>query len=96
MKKKKKKDICSFKKFLVREHVFNTFVKNIEHKDNYFKRDFHFENLKQYFECEDLIAQDFLSYSFDWSNSLQGHNFWEKLDYKWRQLLREKKYRHED
>ena len=78
---KKKKEIYKFKKFLVENHVLGTFTTNIENDENYFKEDYGFIGLRDFLEKRP--KEGFLEYAFDWSETKQGHNFWEDLDVKW-------------
>ena len=36
---------------------------------------------------ENIKAKDIIDYAFCWGNTLQGHDYWEKLHYEYRKLM---------
>ena len=90
MTARKREEVALFKRFLVENHIYKSFIDNLENEKNYFKDDYSFDGLKSFIEKHD--AGQFISYSFDWSESPNGHDFWEHLDWCWRDKLRKHVY----
>ena len=83
-KKNLKKSIRRFTRFLKENNVFYAFRSNY---DVYFK----FESqpdltCRQY--LDKLKNYNFIAYAFHWEDSKEGHDFWDKLDTKWRNIVR--------
>ena len=85
MKKKKfEKSIRRFIRFLKENNVFYAFRSNY---DVYFcfksQPDI---TCRQY--LDKLENYNFITYAFHWADSNEGHDFWSKLDTKWRSIIR--------
>lgn len=75
-----------FISFLKKKGCYESF------KDYYYNKEKEIPNyhdnlsLKQYINEE---MEDVIMFSFDWDESLEGYNYWDKIDDDWRELVDE-------
>ncbi len=91
--------IAEFAKFLKENHVFIQYRmnigKNILQKKplgwcNAFKEKIILHYAKRG-NINRALSLNLINYAFAWSETLQGHFFWSKLDKKWKKVVNEKK-----
>jgi hypothetical protein len=71
-----------FIKFLKKENVYDKFVKNLNitgWKNNVW--------LDQYHYCNGKILDEYISKSFRWSSTIEGHKFWYLVEEKWHNII---------
>ena len=77
-----KKDIILLRTFLKKKNAWETYVTNVRMQNRKLNRAFFpFAELKR--------KRDIIDYSFTWSETPQGHDYWEKLHYEYRTMLNE-------
>jgi len=76
----------TFINFLKNNDVYDRFIYNCKN-DNGFKNK-HWSSLNEL--CNELNAEEYFTYAFNWSNTKEGGNFWYKLSIKWEKYLRNK------
>ena len=71
-----------FLRFLKEEGVYGEWVYNIRKQHPILDKKFWEGTLKAIFSEEDKCAGG-INYAFCWSDTIQGHDFWSKIDDEW-------------
>jgi len=73
-----------FVRFLKNHGIYDNFIYNCEHDKHYYKGS-RWYSLETF--CVDLKKYEYINAAFDWENTKEGFDFWEKMDSQWRYLL---------
>jgi hypothetical protein len=93
VKRKNKKDLRNFIRFLKENKIYSTYCKNLKSNNSPFAP-FNYaykHNVKIFFSDGDPF--NWLTDCFCWAEQKEGHEFWENFHVKWQKIKMNENYR---